>query len=625
MTYSIQDAARYLSVTPATIQNWIRQQLILPDHTNQISFDQLTKLKRDIQSGVIKRLNKRANKTATQHQTIHREYVSSKKVLKQIHTFMNQLPIKILSRSEILFHLAINIVTQKYQIPKNLSIPEFQKMLPNELFRLIDQWYQKLKTPPYNQKIKNLILPDQSDDLLGIIYLSLLSRGEKQSDGNFYTPYSITQAIVTDYAKPTDQILDFCCGTGQFLITTALSHKNKIKHLSGIDIDPIAVIIAKLNLLLINPHHKPNIQTADTLLDHNDQKFDLIMSNPPWGKKFSHTQKEKLKKRYPDIPITESFSLFIYRGMLKPGGILSLILPESILKVKGHRWIRQFILTHTTLLKITPLEKPFQGIFSKVIRMDLIKKKSDETDYLTIQFPAYCERIRQELFFDSKNNYRFTIDLSTNDHPIIQKIKCAQLSTLGSHITKWAIGVVSGNNRYFISDRPKTDFDPVITGQEVFPYHILPTNKFILFDQKRLQQVAPEQYYRHKPKLIYRFIATHPIVAIDHSGDTTLNSANIMIPEKRDIYILLALLNSPLYQYYFKKMIGTLKILKSDLSILPIPLLTKKTHKQVTTLVRSYINSPKKSLLKKINQMVYALFNITPKEIIYIEEEIHFK
>jgi type I restriction-modification system DNA methylase subunit len=114
-------------------------------------------------------------------------------------------------------------------------------------------------------------------------------------------------------------------------------------NIYGIDIDPLAVKIARINLLL--KYKKiafiPNIICRDSLLkkDNNltildfeeTEKFAVVGTNPPWGVHFSKNDAQKLGKHYPEIKSGESFSYFL---------------------VKSHSDIRKFILDNFLIKKL---------------------------------------------------------------------------------------------------------------------------------------------------------------------------------------------------------------------------------------------------------------------------------
>ena len=57
--------------------------------------------------------------------------------------------------------------------------------------------------------------------------------------------------------------------------------------------------------------------------------------------------------------------------LLHDNGVISFILPESILNVKTHKDIREIILKNTQIEKIVYLTRVFKNVFTPVIRLDL--------------------------------------------------------------------------------------------------------------------------------------------------------------------------------------------------------------------------------------------------------------
>ena len=99
--------------------------------------------------------------------------------------------------------------------------------------------------------------------------------------------------------------------------------------------------------------------------------------------------------------------------------------------------------------------------------------------------------------------------------------------------------------------------------------------------------MASLELYSNSRKLVYRFIADRPIVAHDPEGRFTLNSANFLIPdEDLDIPYLLAALNSAYARFYFQKIFKSVKVLKSNLGAIPVPVLEPEDHATVVKLAR---------------------------------------
>ena len=188
----------------------------------------------------------------------------------------------------------------------------------------------------------------------------MLSEGDKNIQGSYFTPRNIIRELTNTVNVTTHtNILDPCCGTGSFLINIEGSNP---ENLYGIDIDPIAVIIAKTNLFIKfkEQEFSPKIYCGDFLtLNHTlydvitglPEQFDAIISNPPWGA----TITKDYNRYYPDITSGETFSFFIRQSIqkLKRNGQLCFLLPESILNVGAHQDIRKYMLDHTSIQRIS--------------------------------------------------------------------------------------------------------------------------------------------------------------------------------------------------------------------------------------------------------------------------------
>jgi len=71
---------------------------------------------------------------------------------------------------------------------------------------------------------------------------------------------------------------------------------------------------------------------------------------------------------------------------------------------------------------------------------------------------------------------------------------------------KFALGIVTGDNRRFIKDQDQPGAEAVLKGSDIFKYNYAEPQSRILFTPEKFQQVAPLKYYRAPEKLIYRFI-----------------------------------------------------------------------------------------------------------------------
>jgi hypothetical protein len=117
--------------------------------------------------------------------------------------------------------------------------------------------------PPLVNLLFTYNLRELSEDVLKELYQSLVDPRDRHDLGEFYTPdwlaFCMCGKLLADSGE--DSVLDPACGSGTFLYQ-AIQHKRKrlpptrrslekiLGNVVGIDIHPLAVIVAKINVLL---------------------------------------------------------------------------------------------------------------------------------------------------------------------------------------------------------------------------------------------------------------------------------------------------------------------------------------------------------------------------------------
>ena len=178
------------------------------------------------------------------------------------------------------------------------------------------------------------------------IYEQILK--DLQSAGNageFYTPRAVTDFMVKMINPQLgEQIADFACGTGGFL-TSALKHlspqvqtvKDKNIYCNcvyGIEKKALPYLLCATNLLL-HDIDQPKVIHGNSLEKNvrdytDDEKFDIILMNPPYG----GNEKDIVKQNFPTaLRSSETADLFMsvimYR--LKQNGRVAIVLPDGFL------------------------------------------------------------------------------------------------------------------------------------------------------------------------------------------------------------------------------------------------------------------------------------------------------
>lgn len=551
------------------------------------------------------RLTSRANKCMSKKRFVPVEYFSDESNVKII-----QNAIDILSKDEydtvdIIYSIAIYLLNKKNILNKK----HVKKVLMDYSFNPIHQ-------------VNNIEWPDNERDLLGIVYQSLQFEGSKNKKGSYYTPATVAHNMIKDIDFSKGQkFLDPCCGSGSFLIMLDSALPSQI---FGADNDPIAVFIAKINLLLKYPESEfiPNIECLDYLEEQSlfnlnskiyYEQFDYIVTNPPWGA-VSYENND-----IQQITSNESFSYFFVKAFyqLKEYGVIRFLLPESVLNVKTHKDLRQFILNNCRIDSFTIYDDKFTGVTTKYIDIACSKDKPSQKAKLYVN-EKVSEIVTSDFYKTENLVFNF---FDTEDTEIIQKVKDIGKYNLSNSI--WALGIVTGDNKKKLFPYFENGLEAIYTGKEIMPYLLKDAKKYILYDRSQLQQVAKEEYYRAEEKLVYKFISNKLTFAYDNKQRLFLNSANILIPNipGMSIKTVMAFLNSELYQFLYIKMFGEVKILKGNLMEMPFPEISSEQDSIISDMVEDVLSGNDR--ISDLQRKIYDIFNINDNEVEHIRRTLY--
>ena len=470
--------------------------------------------------------------------------------------------------------------------------------------------YQRLDVSVPRQILKN-----RQDDWIGFVYQSLTAEGQRILKGLYYTKPMIVNEMLSDIRVLNgERFLDPCCGSGIFLLK--VEHAN-LEQLYGIDNDPLAVMIAKANLMVKFGESSvyPQIYQMDFMLHAasalGDMKFDYIVTNPPWGTEKGHLHTSDIisSKEKASLFFTESFKF------LNKNGIQHFLLPSSLMKIKVHADLRRFVTHETRMESLKCYRERFKGVFTDFISLKVSKKPVfGEQNYLV--YGANNEVSRKE-FVLRDDDFCAIPMLNDRDEAIIGKAERLRHDDL-SH-SRWALGIITGNNAKVLKDRPQKGMEPIFTGKDIGKYSLKAPSRYIKFNRADFQQCAKEEFYRAKEKLVYKFVSGKLCFTYDDKQRLFLNSANILIPDidGMSIKTVLAFLNSSLFNFLYTKRFNDLKILKGNLCTLPFPKVTAEEDQKLSVLVDRALKGDTLAI-DEIDALIYALYNIDSEEIALI-------
>lgn len=341
------------------------------------------------------------------------------------------------------------------------------------------------------KELEKYNLSDTSDDVKGIAFEEFLGKTFRGELGQFFTPRTIVNYMVEVLdPKESEVICDPCCGSGGFLIKAfeyvrenielevqkqkelikeqyfgndfdslpekkqeelvkkvddlfaklnfeldIHNPKGRLKTLSydcifGTDANPRMARTAKMNMIMHGDGHG-GVHHHDGLLNVNgifDGRFDVILTNPPFGSRVNNTIKvtpsdipsdEKVRyyeNRYGDYEnkvvkqlrdwayhdnghgksrgkalldiydvgkwsgLTEVLFMERCLRLLKPGGRLGIVLPEGVLNNSALQKIREYIEGKAKLINITSIPQDVFVASGATVKPSLLflKKFTDE-------------------------------------------------------------------------------------------------------------------------------------------------------------------------------------------------------------------------------------------------------
>ena len=262
------------------------------------------------------------------------------------------------------------------QVKKDKLLSQFLVIKDTKTINVINESLKKTPLRHYTEFLyeniyKNIKYIHSSEDYLGRFYGEFMSYsgGDGQSLGIVLTPKHITE-LFCDLVelKPTDSILDPCCGTAGFLIAgmhdmvqkadNVQQERNIRKNqLHGLELQPYMFTIATTNMIL-RGDGKSNLEQENFLKFNPSQLQEkgctVGMMNPPYS------MGSKSNPSLYEINFTEH----LLNSIVQDGKVV-VIVPQSSMvgKSKEEKAIKANILKHHTLEGVITLNKnSFYGV-----------------------------------------------------------------------------------------------------------------------------------------------------------------------------------------------------------------------------------------------------------------------
>ena len=313
-----------------------------------------------------------------------------------------------------------------------------------------------------------------SSDVKGDAYEGLLERNAqdvKGGAGQYFTPRPLIQAMVDCIQpRPGELVMDPACGTGGFLLAAhdylAANHdldrdeKRHIKYdaLRGVELVDGVSRLCAMNLFLhgVGPdddEREPPIKTDDALRNEPGTHADVVLTNPPFGKKSSitvvngegQTSRHAVAYHRPDFWTTTTNKQLNFvqhvKSLLKIHGRAAVVVPDNVLFEGGAgETVRRKLLHECevhTLLRLPTGIFYAQGVKANVLFFD--RKPGAKTPW-TKTLWVYDLRTNKSFTLKTRRMVRGDLD---------EFVECFRAGNRHDRVATWSEDATDGRWRSY--------------------------------------------------------------------------------------------------------------------------------------------------------------------------------
>jgi hypothetical protein len=385
---------------------------------------------------------------------------------------------------------------------------------------------------------------------------------------------------------------------------------------------------------------------------HRKGGFDVLIANPPYGAKFSQQEKQVFLRlfHHQDYQL-DSYLLFLERAfdLLRKAGVLAFIIPNPWLTNLTLKKIRRFVFGQHTVHEIAHYSKK---VFDAIVDTEVVILRNGPIPKNTVQIRIVGEtnlsvsKSVDQSRWAALDGEPVNIFVSPAEECLIEKLRgisqplraiCAvtvgmKPYQVGKGVPKQTREIVE--NRVFDSTHRKDKaYRPLLRGRDIEKYLIKwKGDRWIKYDD-HLAEPRPSAGFDAPLKIVIRQTGDSLIAALDDRQFVCMNNMHTILPKdgRCDLRFILGLLNSRLLNYYFQwlnpeKGETLAEVKKEHVEKLAIKDAEEKGRKPIVERVARILSTKQRdaeadtsALEQEIDQLVYALYGLTPEEIQIVE------
>jgi hypothetical protein len=399
---------------------------------------------------------------------------------------------------------------------------------------------------------------------------------------------------------------------------------------------------------------------------HRKGGFDVVIANPPYisaiefATRYSKNYRKELCGRFETAKGTyDIYVLFIEKGigLLAERGVLVFINPNKFLSASYAVALREHILTNASLLKlvdvsgivvfeeaavypvVSVMQKSVSASSKVHVALPLVRKTQEFDIHNFTAFSVVSGLLRSlpeniwGFLLSTKSGLLVRLIAGTRPLSEVASINAsstaAESDAYGAHIQNRE----SKNSRRLVNTGTISRFisqwgvEELTHAGEKFLTPYLPLDRAGVND-RRCQLYAA-------PKLIFAKIAKTCEAFFDRNGEFASLNTNCLFEPKDSVSLgfLAGYCNSKLFMFFYDQFFGSLRMSGGyyqfqapQLRVIPFRWPDSATDKKVTRLVDHIVSARQRdagadvsALEREIDELVYALYGLTPEEIALVE------
>ncbi|WP_319525698.1 Eco57I restriction-modification methylase domain-containing protein [uncultured Desulfosarcina sp.] len=471
---------------------------------------------------------------------------------------------------------------------------------------------------------------------IGVLYTTLLPEKVRSGFGAYYTPPALCQRLLDMATEAgvdwsTCKALDPSCGGGAFLSPVArrmmeklgkcnpkIALSNITSRLRGFEIDPFAAWMSQVFLELTlntvcraaNSRLPWMIKICNSLEQlPEDQQFDLVIGNPPYGR---ITLSTELRDRYKRSLFGHANLYGVFKDLAlrwtAPGGVIAYVTPTSFLAGEYFKALRALLANEAPPFAVDFVNDR-KGVFEGVLQETLLStyRKSKSVGRASVHFISVDNNGNAKIA--QAGDFQLPKERSAPwllpripEHALL--IKC--MSKMPSRLKDWGYKVSTGPlvwNRYKdqLSQNKRKNTRPLIWAESIAspgrftfraekrnhtPYfEICEKDGWLQIDKPcvLLQRTTAKEQQRRliAAELPAEFINKHGSVVVENHLNMirSLDGLPNVSPA-----VVSAFLNSEIVDHAFRCISGSVAVSAFELENLPIP--STKQMKKIETLLK---------------------------------------